>query len=100
HLDMGIEQMTEQLDLATRLVETYRRTNRILFTGPDYQLAKDGVCVMDQLAALVDRPTAVKASEWSEQRLNEMAAAIPQPTPQSFNQPTGAQHAQQHHYSY
>lgn len=36
------------------------------FTGPEYQLAKQGLAWMDDLAAIVDRPTAVAAADWSE----------------------------------
>lgn len=73
-LECGAPEMIEQLDLATRLVERFGRTGRVAFTGPDYQLAKDGLQVMDQLALLVDRPTAISAAGWSEARINEMAA--------------------------
>jgi hypothetical protein len=71
----GVDEMREQLDLATRLVERYGRSGRVLFTGTEYQLAKRGVLVMDLLAEQVDRPTAIAAAEWSEQRVGAMEAA-------------------------
>jgi hypothetical protein len=74
-LQAGEPEMREQLELVARLVDRYGRTGRVLFTGTEYQLAKDGVGVMDQLAEIVDLPTAVIAAEWSEQRVNEMAEA-------------------------
>jgi hypothetical protein len=74
-LGAGVDEMREQLDLGTRLVERYGRTGRVAFSGLDYQLAKVGVTVMDQLAEIVDRPTAVAAADWSEARVNAMAAA-------------------------
>jgi hypothetical protein len=73
----AVAQMTDQLALAERLVQRYRATGRVLLTGPDYQLAKQGADVMDQLAAVVDRATAVAAAEWSERRVNEWATQGP-----------------------
>jgi hypothetical protein len=73
-LDRGVPEMTEQLRLSARLVERYGRTGRVLFDGADYQLAKAGLDVMDQLAAIVDRPTAIAAANWSEGKVERMAA--------------------------
>lgn len=73
-LDRGVPEMTEQLRLSARLIERYGRTGRVLFDGTDYQLAKDGIDVMDQLAAIVDRPTAIAAANWSEGKVAQMAA--------------------------
>lgn len=74
-LQIGVDEMNEQLGLATRLVERYGRTGRVAFDGPDYQLAKVGMDVMDQLAERVDRHTANVAADWSEAKVNEMAEA-------------------------
>lgn len=74
----GEPEMRTQLELASALVERYGRTGRVLFTGQEYQLAKDGVDVMDQLAELVDRPTAVIAAEWSERKVNELSESCRQ----------------------
>lgn len=73
-LGKGEAEMAEQMSLLVRLVERFQRTGRVAFDGPEYQLAKDGVQVMDLLAAIVDRPTAVAAADWGENRMNEMAA--------------------------
>jgi hypothetical protein len=73
-LDRGVPEMAEQLGLATRLVQRFGRTGRVLFTGTDYQLAKRGVDVMDQLAQVVDRPTAIAAANWSERKVAQMRA--------------------------
>lgn len=70
----AVDLMAEQLQMTERLVARYGRTGRVAFDGTDYQLAKLGIEVMDQLARIVDRPTAVIAADWSEQRVNEMAA--------------------------
>jgi len=77
-LGVEVEAMNQQLQLATRLVERYGRTGRVVFTGEDYQLAKEGVGVMDLLAEKVDRPTAVMAADWSEAKVNELSAACAQ----------------------
>lgn len=64
--------MQAQLGLCLGLIDRYRRTGRVAFTGPEYQLAKEGVCLMDELAERVDRPTALAAATWSEHRLAEL----------------------------
>lgn len=73
-LQVGQAEMTEQLQLVAAVVERYGRTGRAVFTGPEYQLAKAGVGYMDDLAAIVDKPTAIAAAEWSEARCNAWAA--------------------------
>jgi hypothetical protein len=72
-LQVGQDDMAAQLELATRVVERYGRTGRIGFSGTEYQVAKRGTVVMDELAAIVDKPTAVAAAEWSEARVNALA---------------------------
>ncbi len=67
--------MVEQMGLAARLVNRYRDTGRVLFTGPDYQLAKAGVVIMDDLAEAVDQPTAIVAANWGEAMLNTMSTS-------------------------
>lgn len=74
-LDLGQDEMRAQLELATRVVERFGATGRVGFSGIEYQVAKRGVAVMDRLAELVDRPTAIVAAEWSETRLNALVAA-------------------------
>jgi len=75
-LGIGEPEMDLQLDVATRLVERFGRTGRVLFDGPDLQLARDGVVVMDMLAQQVDMVTATVAAEWSEREINRMAQAV------------------------
>jgi hypothetical protein len=72
-LKLGEAEMDTQLALTTRLVEHYRDTGRIEFLGGDYELAKVGVDVMNELAKEVDRPTAIAAAVLSEQRLARMS---------------------------
>jgi hypothetical protein len=75
-MGVGAAEMAPQLGVATRLVERYSRTGRVAFDGPDYQLAKIGVKLMDELASLVDRPTAIAAAEWSGAECDRIAAAV------------------------
>jgi hypothetical protein len=83
-LQAGEPEMLEQLQVCERLIERYHRTGRVAFDGPDYQAAKRGVDVMDQLAELADRPTAIAAAEWSEAKVNQLCAQSTQrePSPQ------------------
>lgn len=74
-LGVGEPEMREQLELTSSLVDRFGRTGRVLFTGTEYQLAKQGVQVMDELAEIVDKPTALKAAEWSEWKVNQLEAA-------------------------
>lgn len=73
-LEVGEAEMVQQLALVADVVERYGRTGRAVFTGPEYQLAKLGVAYMDDLAAIVDRATAVVAADWSEAKCAAMAA--------------------------
>ena len=73
-LQAGLEEMDVQLQVATRLVERYGRHGVVRFDGPDLQLARLGVGYMDDLAELVDKPTAMAAAEWSEAEVNRLAA--------------------------
>jgi hypothetical protein len=73
-LDLGIDEMTLQLEVSTRLVERFGRTGLVRWSGTDYQLAKRGLIVMDELARVVDRHTAIVAAEWSETEVNRIAA--------------------------
>ena len=57
--------MPLQFDLAMRLVQRFRTTGGVLSTGPDYQLARVGVDLMDYLAASVDLATGKQASTWA-----------------------------------
>jgi hypothetical protein len=75
-LGTGVPEMSQQMEMATRLVERYARTGVVRFDGPDYQLAKIGLQVMDELATLIDRPTAVAAADWSELEVSRIAADV------------------------
>lgn len=72
---LGVHQaaMERQLQLVTRLMDRYSRTGRVRYDGPDYQQAKTGVLVMDELATLTDVITAEQALTWAQA---EMAAMV------------------------
>jgi hypothetical protein len=72
-LGAGVPETSDQLLVLEAVIERYKRTGRIGFSGAEYQRAKHAVDVMDELARLVDRPTAVAAAEWSEARVNAIA---------------------------
>jgi hypothetical protein len=73
-IQVGAPEMEEQLKLITGLIDRYRDTGRVVFTGPEYELAKQGAFIMDQLATEVDAYTALQAAIWSEDRTNELSA--------------------------
>lgn len=75
-LKLDTTEMHTQLQVATRLVERFGRTGRVLFTGQDYQLAKIGLQVMDALASTVDELTAIAACEWAKSQCDRMAAMV------------------------
>jgi hypothetical protein len=66
--------MQQQLATCEAVINRYGRSGRIGFSGLEYQQAKEACCWMDALAEVVDRPTAVAAADWSEARLNQLAA--------------------------
>lgn len=68
-MELGQDEMREQLALAHRLIERQQSSGRVAFDGPDLQLARHGVDVMDELARQVTRGQAMSAAHWSEQRL-------------------------------
>ena len=75
-LGCGVDEMAAQRKLMDDLVDRFERTGRVLFTGLEYQLAKDGVGYMDDLAEVVDLATAVAAVEWSEATVNKIKAQL------------------------
>jgi hypothetical protein len=80
-LGYRVEDMRAQLELSTRVVERFGRTGRVGFSGVEYQLAKLGIEVMDDLAEQVDQPTALQAANWSEDRIARVWAGFMQGTP-------------------
>lgn len=73
-MQVGVPEMEPQLKLMTTLIERYRDTGRIEYTGDELELARTGAFVMDELAKEVDAYTALQAAVWSEEQTNKMAA--------------------------
>ena len=74
-MQIGAEEMAAQTLLVLHVIERYQRTGRVAFSGPEYQAAKTGVAVMDELAERTDRATALAACEWADRRVVAMMAA-------------------------
>lgn len=70
-------EMVPQLEMAAAVIERYGRTGKVGFSGPEYQRAKEGVAIMDELAALVHVDTAQAAARWAEKTLNGRCDAGP-----------------------
>ncbi|MCR5864681.1 hypothetical protein [Aquincola sp. J276] len=71
-LQRGVDEMLEQHELVLQIVARFVRTGAVTFAPGEYEVARRGVEVMDALAELVDRPTAIAAAEWSELRVLHM----------------------------
>ena len=74
-LELGVSEMHAQLLLAEAVLQRYGRTGRIGVSGPELQTAADGVLVMDQLAQVVARATAIQAADQAEALVMQMASA-------------------------
>jgi hypothetical protein len=73
-LRLGELEMQGQLEVAMRLIERYGSTGAVRFEGQDYQMAKIGLDIMDQLAAAVDTATAARAAVWCTLELAALRA--------------------------
>lgn len=76
-LGEGEPEMAAQLELGLSLIQGWVRTGRVLFTGPEYQLAKQGVMQMELLTERCSLPIAVAAALRSEEQLQALKAANP-----------------------
>ena len=72
----GEAEMAQQLAMLEGVIERYKRTGRIGLSGPEYQLAKQGVQVMDELARIVDLADAIAAAAWSEAQVDRIHAEM------------------------
>lgn len=68
-------QMAEGLDLVQSVADRWIRTGRIGFTLPELRKARALVELQDAMAEAVDRVTAIRAAEWSEDTLNRVRLA-------------------------
>jgi hypothetical protein len=71
-MSVRVDDMRAQLELATQVVRRFERTGRVGFTGPEYQLAKAGTEVMDDLAQRADKATAMAAAAWAEMEFEQV----------------------------
>lgn len=60
------------MSAAQALIDLFRTAGRVRFAPVEYELAREGVLVMDRQAELADRPTAIAAADCSEARLAEV----------------------------
>lgn len=72
----GVDEMAQQLAMLEGVVQRYKRTGRVGLSGPEYQLAKQGVQVMDELARIVDLADAIAAAAWSEAQVDRIHAGV------------------------
>lgn len=68
-LGAGEAEMKTHMEVIASVTERFKAKGVARFTGEEYQAAKRGVMVMDELAEMVDRPTAVAAALWSEKQI-------------------------------
>lgn len=68
--------MDDQLALARTMIRRHHVDGRIGFTGPEYQLAKRGVEVMDALADVTPKVKAIEAANRSEKELARLALTV------------------------
>lgn len=71
---LGQDEMAEQLALCMSLIDRFKRTGRVGFSGPELHLARHGVDVMDALASQTTRAVARQAALWSEEQLARLRA--------------------------
>lgn len=73
---IGIPEMEEQQAMAVSVIERFKRTGRVGFSGTELEVARRGVGVMDALAKTVDKAVAYEASAWAEDEINRIIAAL------------------------
>lgn len=71
-MQIGAPEMAVQYELARAMIDRLNRTNKVGFSGPEYQTAKDGVAIMDSLAEIVDLETAVQAAIISQDAIDAL----------------------------
>jgi ParB/RepB/Spo0J family partition protein len=75
-LGRGEPEMQAQHTLLTTLVARYVRTGQVAFAPGEYDLARQGMLVMDILAEQVDQATASTAADWAERRCHALQAQV------------------------
>jgi hypothetical protein len=69
-LGLGEPEMAAELQLIANVLKRWERTGRVAYTGPELQQARAGLEVVDQLARVVDHPTALESVDWAEDEVN------------------------------
>ncbi|XVJ69855.1 MAG: hypothetical protein HEQ39_09525 [Rhizobacter sp.] len=72
----AVAAMGKLLTISEAVTERYKKTGRVLFTGPELQFAREAVQWMDSLAESCDKRTAIRAADWSEAKLNQMIRSV------------------------
>lgn len=76
--DSAREQIKAGLDLVQAVADRWIRTGRVGFSGAELVAARQLVELQDAMAEAVDRPTAIRAADWSEATLNRVRLAATQ----------------------
>lgn len=71
-LGAGEDEMAQMLLTVEAVIERYKRTGRVGYSGPEMQAAAYGVQVLDALAEAVDAATVLRAVHWSAQQVAQM----------------------------
>jgi hypothetical protein len=74
-LEMGEPEMHADIDVLMALLQRWERTGRVGYSGPELQQARAGLEVVDELARLIDWPTACAAINWAEDKVNAIRDA-------------------------
>ena len=61
----AMDALSNQLGTYTEIIERYRRTQRVAFSGTEYTIAKDAASVMDSLIAMDRNGIAALAGYWA-----------------------------------
>lgn len=69
----GAPEMADHLEVVASVVDRFKRTGKVGFSGQEYQRAKDGVSTMDQLAEMTTQVKAIEAIHWSAKRCRVLA---------------------------
>ena len=68
-LGMGETEIAADLETIAAVLKRWERTGRVGYTGLELQRARAGLEVVDQLARLVDLPTALAGMNWAEEEI-------------------------------
>lgn len=75
-LDRGLPEIQPMVHLCDQMLAHHRATDRVEFTGEQYEVAKLGAIVMDQLAELADEVTAEQAAMTALRHVDRMKKGV------------------------